>query len=325
MKISVVIPIYNVEQYIQECVDSVLSQSYTDIEVILVDDGSPDGCPAICDNYAQVDCRIIVVHKPNGGLSDARNAGLKIATGDYVLFLDADDYYKNNDFIEELVRATKDGTNDAVFFQRTVFYDYSNKPNKNYPAYLKEWNELKASNILLKLAQNDILDASACMKATKRSLLLNNELYFTKGLHSEDVEWFSRYMMFLNSIALVNKPDYYYRKHDGSITSKPTEKNVRDLLYTIQQHSERIKNTCVDNERLRAILSYHSYQYYIILGLVNNAVAGEKRHQLLNECKKYKWLTKYSISPKTRRSAAVLNLFGIKLASKILGYYIKKK
>ena len=91
MKVSFVVPVYNVESYLRQCVDSILSQTYRNIEVILVDDGSPDRCPAMCDAYTQLDCRVKVLHKPNGGLSDARNTGLMVATGDYVIFVDSDD------------------------------------------------------------------------------------------------------------------------------------------------------------------------------------------------------------------------------------------
>ena len=325
MKLSVIIPIYKVERYLHECVDSVLSQTYHNIEVILVDDGSPDRCPAICDDYAKKDKRVKVLHKKNGGLSDARNAGLKVATGDYVIFLDSDDYYGQNDFLEKVVEASEGGKKDAIFFQRTIFYDGLNRSNDNYPPFNLEWNRLDISSLLFELSKNDLLDASACMKATKRYILLANELFFLKGIYSEDIEWFSRYIMFINSIALINKPDYYYRKRKGSISATISEKNVRDLLYTLQQHSEKIRHIGLDESRVRAILSYHSYQFYIILGLTNNTVKGEARRQLLNDCRHFTWLSDYSISKKTKKSAAILKLFGINIASIIFGYYIRTK
>ena len=92
MTISVIVPIYKVEAYLQQCVDSVLAQTYTDLDIVLVDDGSPDNCPAICDAYARKDARVQVVHKPNGGLMSARQAGLRVAKGDYVGFVDGDDW-----------------------------------------------------------------------------------------------------------------------------------------------------------------------------------------------------------------------------------------
>ena len=95
-RITVVVPIYKVEAYLKKCVDSILSQSYSNLEIILVDDGSPDNCPIICDKYKEKDKRIKVVHKKNGGLCDARNAGLDVATGEYILFIDPDDYIEKN-------------------------------------------------------------------------------------------------------------------------------------------------------------------------------------------------------------------------------------
>ena len=91
-KISIIVPVYNVEKYLNRCVDSILNQTYRNLEIILVDDGSPDNCGAVCDAYAGLDPRIRVIHKPNGGLSDARNAGLDVATGEYVGFIDSDDF-----------------------------------------------------------------------------------------------------------------------------------------------------------------------------------------------------------------------------------------
>ncbi len=225
MKISVIIPIYKVEQYLRQCIDNVINQTYKNLEIILVDDGSPDNCPKICDEYAQNDSRVRVIHKLNGGLSDARNEGLMAATGDYVIFLDSDDYYAHTDFLEAVMNATDKGTKDAVFFQRTIFYDDgSNRPNKELPLYQNEWNGLDTNTIIFELAKRDQLDASACMKATKRSILQKNGLYFKKGIYCEDIEWFSRYILYINSVALINKADYYYRKRAESITASLTEK-----------------------------------------------------------------------------------------------------
>ena len=135
---SVIIPIYNVEPYLRECVDHVLAQSFRDLEVILVDDGSPDGCGDICDAYAQADPRVRVIHKPNGGLSDARNAGLRIAVGAYILFLDSDDYWEDLSALERCHRelTAADCAADLLIFQAKLFYpDGTVIPdNWDYPA-----------------------------------------------------------------------------------------------------------------------------------------------------------------------------------------------
>ena len=111
--VSVVVPIYNVELYLKECVDSILSQTYKNIEVILVDDESPDLCGKICDDYVAMDGRIKVVHKKNGGLSDARNAGMKVATGDLITFVDSDDYI-SKDFVKILFEAMSENNSDIA-------------------------------------------------------------------------------------------------------------------------------------------------------------------------------------------------------------------
>ena len=101
--ISIVVPIYKVEKYIKKCIDSIIEQTYKNLEIILVDDGSPDGCAKICDEYAKKDKRIKAIHKENGGLSDARNVGIDISTGKYICFVDSDDYIENN-YIELLYK-----------------------------------------------------------------------------------------------------------------------------------------------------------------------------------------------------------------------------
>ena len=126
--VSVIIPVYGVEKYLAQCIDSVLAQTYEALQIILVDDGSPDGCPVICDEYVQRDSRISVVHKLNGGLSSARNAGLSIASGEYVCFFDSDDFVEP-DMIEKLVYAVEENNDEVCVCGYYVdFYDEQEKP-----------------------------------------------------------------------------------------------------------------------------------------------------------------------------------------------------
>ena len=112
-KISVIVPVYKVEKYLKRCVESIVQQTYQNIEIILVDDGSPDRCPEMCDEYARRDARIKVIHKSNGGLSDARNVGLRIATGEFILYVDSDDYIEL-DACERLLKGMKKGVDLVV-------------------------------------------------------------------------------------------------------------------------------------------------------------------------------------------------------------------
>ena len=125
--ISVIVPIYNVEKYVNKCVGSIVNQTYTNLEIILVDDGSPDRCPEICDEWAKKDSRIKVIHKKNGGLSDARNAGMKIASGDYIAFVDSDDWIAP-EMYERLLMAIKNDNSDiAACAVKMVWEDGSSR------------------------------------------------------------------------------------------------------------------------------------------------------------------------------------------------------
>jgi len=147
--VSIIIPVYNVESYINQCIDSVIQQTYKNVEIILVDDGSDDSCPRICDEYARKDPRIRVIHKPNGGASDARNAGLAIAKGEYIYFLDSDDYIEK-DAIATLVVHAHHYDADVVFFDALILYDIPN-PNYRVDFYLRRGlyeNPLKGVDML---------------------------------------------------------------------------------------------------------------------------------------------------------------------------------
>ena len=127
MRISFVVPVYKVEKYLDECVESILTQTYKNFEIILVDDGSPDSCPAMCDAWAVKDNRVKVLHKINGGLSDARNAGVRIATGDYVIFVDSDDFWINKDCLQKLMEVVKNNCDcDFINFNCSYYYTDTN-------------------------------------------------------------------------------------------------------------------------------------------------------------------------------------------------------
>ena len=120
--ISVIVPIYKVEEYIDKCIESIANQTFNNLEIILVDDGSPDKCPQTCDELVNTDNRIVVIHKPNGGLSDARNAGCQVATGEFISFIDSDDYI-SNDYFEALLNVLESENSDIIECNLVKFYD----------------------------------------------------------------------------------------------------------------------------------------------------------------------------------------------------------
>ena len=149
MKVSFIVPIYNVEKYLSECVESILAQTYSDFEMLLVDDGSPDNCPALCDDWATKDSRIKTLHKPNGGLSDARNYGLDHAQGDYVVFVDSDDFWVEKDCLERLMNVV-DAHPECDFIGFNCSYYYSDtKTYKKWVAYNESLSVPTDKNIVI--------------------------------------------------------------------------------------------------------------------------------------------------------------------------------
>lgn len=323
---SVIIPVYKVEQYLQECITSVLDQTFTNWEMILVDDGSPDYCPTICDEYAINERRITIIHQVNAGLSEARNCGMKKATGEYILFLDSDDYWIDRDFLEQIHNCLSMKNWDLVFFKRRKRFEKTGELMAEPAPYDYQCTETNtASELLYILSKQDLLEENASVKAIKRSLLIDNALWFKSGIFSEDVEWFFRLAMCCNTAGAINIPAYCYRVREGSITHTKTEKNVRDLLFGIESNAKCISESGKDNLIKAALLNRLCYEYCIVVGLARAFSFGRERREILKKCEEYKWLTVWAISRKTKIASALIRLFGIKLASIPIGIYVKKR
>ena len=325
MKFSVIIPIYKVEQYLRPCVDNVLAQTYTDLEIILVDDGSPDGCPAICDEYANKDSRIKVIHKPNGGLSDARNCGLEAATGEYVIFLDSDDYYNNIDFITRVAEILAVKPVDLLCHQRQKFIDGHDDQMKQPVLYSQaEIDETDYGRLVGRLSTCDHLDANASLKVIHRHFLIDNQLWFKKGMYSEDVDWYMRVLLKAKSMSVTNSKAYCYRLRAGSISHNIKLKNIQDLFSAVENYADQARQN--SNHALsHGILNYLAYQYFIVMGLSVLYLSGDERKLMMDKVKKYRWVSNYASSRKTLKCARLLKFCGFKLTSYILAYYIKRK
>jgi len=185
-KVSVIIPVYDVEQYLEECVDSVLKQTYTNYEIILVDDGATDKSGQICDRYADVyDC-VKVIHQTNGGLSSARNTGFRAATGKYVYFLDSDDYIEEVS-LDYLVAMAEEESADIVFFDGCVFFTDCEKDPNAWTYQRKEKYDLeKGRETLLKLLNTDEYRTAVPLMLLKKEYLIQHDISFKEGILHED-------------------------------------------------------------------------------------------------------------------------------------------
>lgn len=205
--ISVIIPIYKVEAYLKRCIDSVLTQSYTDMEIILVDDESPDNCPAICEEYAKQDSRIRVIHKKNGGLSDARNAGLDIAKGDYISFVDSDDWVAP-DFLESMYGALIRNNADISICGMVNHYEDGHEDTLYAPATSErpvEGDEI-FDTLYQPCAQNKMYKAS-----------IFKSVRYPVGRWYEDVFAYNEILPQVKRIAYTGKNSYFYYIRNNSI------------------------------------------------------------------------------------------------------------
>lgn len=322
MIVSVVIPVYNVERYLRQCVECVLSQSYHDLQVILVDDGSKDSSGDICDEYATIDARVQVIHKPNGGLSDARNAGLKVAQGDYVLFLDSDDEWGSIDFVEKLVQQAQTSQPDVILFELVSFTN-ENQQTQSHRIYENITPGLNAADTMLQLMQKNHFSMSACQKFIKTALLTENHAFFTKGLLGEDMDWIQRFWPCVQSVEFNNDVHYRYRVRSGSISRSFAIKNAEDFCSILEtwrvywEHSNDVaKNT---------YLSYLAY-LYVTLIYKYYFISSSNRKRVSTRVYHLAELLQYSNTPKSNRLKLVYQLIGAKLMVVFVAglQYIKK-
>lgn len=258
--ISIIVPIYKVEKYLKKCIESILKQTYKNIEIILVDDGSPDNCGKICDDYKQMDKRIKVIHKNNGGLSEARNYGIREARGDYLLFVDSDDFIAEN-ICEILINNINKYSADMVICN--FYYVFENKKAiKNEMSSKKDVQVLEKENIIREYFLNYSVDLNvAWNKLYKKDIFKGmNAILFPVGKLHEDTYIMYKIYYNLNRLVRINKPLYYYRQRNDSIISSFSIKNVKDIIGYIKDYYIFSKNV---DEDLKQMIQIECIKQYI--------------------------------------------------------------
>jgi len=246
--ISIIVPVYNVERYLSNCVESVINQTYSNTEIILVDDGSTDNSGQICDSYLDKDDRVIVIHKKNGGLSDARNRGIKAARGKYLIFVDSDDVIDAS-LVEYLYNLAIDTGSDIGICDFVHCYDVDDIEFKKETRHSTFSGE---SAIVEMLYQTSFLVA-ACAKIFKRELF--DALLFPQGMLYEDSAIMYQLFDRANTVAYGNAKLYGYMHREGSITTKKFSKRDLDIITISQQIVRYFENR--DSLLKKAARSYY--------------------------------------------------------------------
>lgn len=265
--ISVIVPIYNVEKYLARCVDSIVNQTYKNLEIILVDDGSPDRCPQMCDDYAEKDSRIKVVHKKNGGLSDARNEGMAVATGEYISFIDSDDYV-SDDFFECLLDVMNKENSDIAECSVVKFYEDNRFDEFSDDLSVKTYDTQDAMSALI--AENPF-HQHVWNKLYKTELV--KDIPYAVGKLNEDEFWTYRVFGRANKVARINKTMYYYFQRSSSIMGVGYNIRRLDALEGKANRQKYIENNFPDLSTQAKIDLYGScmFAYQSVLKFMSGA------------------------------------------------------
>ncbi|WNB92463.1 glycosyltransferase [Bacillus sp. NEB1478] len=262
-KVSVVVPIYKVEKYIHRCIDSIRNQTYTNLEIILVNDGSPDRCGKIADDYGSKDNRIKVIHKENGGLSDARNYGMKQVTGEFTMFVDSDDWLEI-EMIKNMVNRAI--TYEADVVQSAFYYAYEDKLmlDRIYDSQNASPEILDKKTLMHELVTNEKVKNFAWGKLYKTEII--RDIPFKKGVLFEDVFWAHQVMHRVNNFLILKQPYYNYYQRNDSIVATYTIRNL-DMIAGLKERHHFIEENYnqLINESYKNILKASLIHYNLLI------------------------------------------------------------
>ena len=293
-RFSIVIPVYKTKEYLDECVQSVLAQTFTDFEIILVDDGSPDCCGAMCDAWAEKDSRVSVIHQENGGLSAARNTGIRWAAGDYVMFLDSDDWWADASVLQKIAAHLDRTGADVLSFNYCKSYNGNLEP-LYFPESLYSSHEAEDLSGMMRF---DRWVTGACNKAIRRRLLTENDLYFRTGITSEDIDWTLRLALHGEKFAFANVCVFIYRQIASSISHSVSRAKIECLCNNVQACVRLLEEA--EPEKAETMKPFVAYQYGTLLHNVAMLPASQRSRELMDSVKKMKWLLNCSDNSKVR-------------------------
>ncbi|MGM9947035.1 glycosyltransferase family 2 protein [Floccifex sp.] len=296
--ISIIVPIYKVENTLDRCVKSIMNQTYHDLEIILVNDGSPDKCPIMCNKYAEKDKRIKVIHKNNGGLSEARNFGLNAANGEFVMYVDSDDYIEIDACkrllqgmqfdVDFVVGAIKEIREDRILYQKHT----NIIPNKVY----------SSRDFVIRSIEKNEWYAPAVLNLYRRDFLLKNQLFFKVGYYFEDMEMLLRLFLASNRVLYVDYPFYNYVIRSNSImTSNNSDKKVKMIIDIYKEWYQIISN-----------IKDKEYQKYLYGVLTKYYISASRRFKICGwkiEEINFMFSWKYALNMKERLKVVLFNYF----------------
>lgn len=305
MKVSIIVPIYNAEEHLKNCIESIINQSYKNIEIILIDDGSIDNSGKICDDYCKKDHRIRVIHQKNMGVSSSRNNAINLSVGKYITFVDSDDII-DSQYIELLLNKVQKNTlsiGKISFFEKQIIND--NSDNSDFELLKSDFIELSKLNLL----------NSPCCKLYESNIIKKNKILFDSNLSlGEDLLFNLEYLDYINKICIVDKNLYFYRRTNGDSLSSRYEAKMKEIQILLFDKYTNYFKKYLQNDYQHMI--FDSYR----LGIITIILQNEFKNKKIGFIKRYRNCRKVmsSIEIKSR-------LNDIKYAFNKLDYFLISK
>lgn len=313
MLISLIIPVYNAEKYLEETLNSVIGQHFADYEVILVDDGSTDKSGSLCEQFAAVHQNISVLHKKNGGQSSARNLGIRAAKGEFLAFLDSDDMLCDKDSFASLSKRMV-GNTDIILFRYYKYYSPGSISDCGIS--MSGLDGCDKTDVLHELVKRDAFFCSCWSKCVRRSLVIDNNLFFDENLTCEDMDWYFSVVEKAKNIVVIDKPFVYYRQRPNSVTASFKPESIDGFIYTVEKWEKIFQR--IDDPRLKETLLSALAKLYC------NLLISFSRHQkeLQNQRQRIfnlRHLLKYNLNPRTKKIQLCESVLGIRLTCSLIG------
>lgn len=311
-KISVIVPVYNVSEYLARCVDSIVTQSFSDIEIILVNDGSTDNSGEICDSFSRTDNRIKVIHKQNGGLSDARNVGCKAAKGDFVAFIDSDDFVDREMLLKLYALAVESGADVAVCGICDCYKERKTPQFEENVTFVT--NGINALKITL---EGNKMPGSVCSKIIKRSVA--QKISFRVGKTYEDAFYTPDLFLSVDTVAVTTESLYYYWHRSDSITTRPFSEKAMHVIEAYEYTLDSVK------DKYPELIDVAKFRIYWSYFVVLDRILATENYRSLPQFKKVAgylknhWLSivKTSYFTKARRISAIALKISLSLYLKL--------
>lgn len=302
-KVSVIVPIYKVEKYLKKCIDSIINQTYSNLEIILVDDGSPDNCGVICDEYAKKDSRIRVFHQKNSGLSAARNIGTKFASGDYVAYIDSDDYV-SLDYIEYLMNLIHKYNADMSIILPFKFNESKDCLPKKNREVIKVFNR---NNALITMLYQKHFDNAAWGKLYKKEVV--DGIDFPVGKLYEDIGTVYKYILKSDVIVYSNQKKYYYLQRNDSIMGRKYKTNDMDYVYQTELMLNDLKKLDDDKVNNAALARFINANFSILMKIGKNKEYISDRKKIIKNIKSNSFEVLLNFKCRIKSKIAIILLY----------------